>query len=383
MTAGFVRLDNMLMIGSAGSNVGKTELACALIDKFSTAEMVAIKVTAIRAKDGRCPRGGKGCGVCTSLHGNFIITQETRTDSHKDTSRLLAAGASRVYWLRVLQAHLREGLSALLDVIGPDTVIICESNSLRRIVKPGLFVMVQSPRQRAWKPSARSVRKYADLIVTRCAGKLDFDIERIELVDKQWRLHENATAVILAGGQSTRIGRDKSALPVAGRTMLEHIYRRLRGNFTQLIISSNRPAEHSFPDAEVVPDQVAGRGPLMGIASVLNASSNDLNFVIACDIPEFDMTRVRKMLRDARNYDALIPETKSRFEPLFAVYKKSVLAPIEKSLASGNNRIMDALKDCKIKYIDLPEGELTNINTMADYKQFLKRVENGHPRQSP
>ncbi|MFB0524886.1 MAG: nucleoside-triphosphatase, partial [Phycisphaerae bacterium] len=129
-----IKLDGMLMIGSAGANVGKTELACALIRKFSkNTDVIGIKVTTIKAKDGRCPRGGQGCGVCSSLEGNFYITRETNTTSGKDTARLLAAGASRVFWLRVMKTHLKEGIAALLDIIGPNAISICESNSLRQV----------------------------------------------------------------------------------------------------------------------------------------------------------------------------------------------------------------------------------------------------------
>ena len=138
-----IQLGGMLMIGSAGSNIGKTELAGALLGKFSKSHsIIGIKVTTIAAKDGQCPRGGNGCGVCSSLDGVYSITEETNAESNKDTARLLRVGASRVFWLRVLKKRLGEGLMALLDIIGPGAISICESNSLRYIVEPGLFLMV-------------------------------------------------------------------------------------------------------------------------------------------------------------------------------------------------------------------------------------------------
>jgi len=124
-----IKLDGMLMIGSAGANVGKTELACALIKKFSkNRDIIGIKVTTIKERDGQCPRGGEGCGVCSSLEGNFCITEETNRSSDKDTAKLLAVGASRVFWLRVMKTHLEEGIKALPEIIEPDAVTICESN---------------------------------------------------------------------------------------------------------------------------------------------------------------------------------------------------------------------------------------------------------------
>ena len=116
-----LKLDRMLLIGSTGANAGKTELACGVISKFSrNREIIGIKVTTIKAKDGKCPRGGTGCGVCSSLKDDFCITEETCSTSGKDTARLLAAGASRVFWLRVMKESLTEGINALFEIIPSD-----------------------------------------------------------------------------------------------------------------------------------------------------------------------------------------------------------------------------------------------------------------------
>ncbi len=185
-----IKLDSMLMIGSAGANVGKTELACAILRRFSGSEhrIMGIKVTTINEKDGRCPRGGEGCGVCSSLDGVYLLTEETDTASGKDTARLLAAGAARVYWLRVLRTHVEQGLAALLDIIGPDATSICESNSLRRAVEPGLFFVAERKGTKVWKPSAAEVRKYADRIVVSDGSTFDLDVDRIKLDNGRWLL---------------------------------------------------------------------------------------------------------------------------------------------------------------------------------------------------
>ena len=181
------------MIGSAGANVGKTELACAILRKFSRLgrEIAGIKVTTINEKDGQCPRGGEGCGVCSSLDGVYLITEETDAATGKDTSRLLSAGAARVYWLRVLRKHIAEGFAALLDVLGPDVISICESNSLRHVVKPDLFLVAVRRGAETWKPSALDVKKYADKIIVSDGISFDLDIDRIKLENGRWRLSAN------------------------------------------------------------------------------------------------------------------------------------------------------------------------------------------------
>ncbi|MHC4335968.1 MAG: molybdenum cofactor guanylyltransferase, partial [Planctomycetota bacterium] len=271
------------------------------------------------------------------------------------------------------RAHLKEGLESLLDVVGPDATLICESNSLRKVMEPGLFLMVAGRRQEEWKKSAREVAQYADRIVT--AGGGDFDLDRVTLIDGRWVMRAEATAIIMAGGGSTRMGRDKSMLPVNGRPMIRYICDKLTPHFDHVIVSADDASKYAFLGVPVVPDRIAGRGPLMGIASALAASGSDVNFVLACDVPQFDMGLVRRMLRRCRDHDAVVPRTGgSQYEPLFAVYTKSALKAIEQALSSGKTRVMDGLSGCDVEYIELgPDEQLKNINTMDEYRQFLEQ----------
>jgi molybdopterin-guanine dinucleotide biosynthesis protein A len=371
------KLDGMLMIGSAGSNVGKTELACTLLRKFSkTSDIIGIKVTTIKDKDGQCPRGGEGCGVCSSLEGVYCITEELNSTSDKDTARLLSAGASRVFWLRVLRDHLLEGATALLDVIGPDAVSICESNSLRQVVEPGIFLMARNRNLKAWKNSARQVKKYADKIVVSDGSSFDFDLDRIKLIAGKWIMQMQATAIIMAGGGSRRMGTDKSMLPIKGQSMIEAICEQLRGFFDEILISANEVDKFAFLGFEVIPDKVPEQGPLMGIASALEASANELNFVVACDIPKINLACVNRMLTEAieSHADIVIPTTgEEKYEPLFAIYRKTALEAINKTLSSGKRKITEVFTLCRVKHIELDNTDwLVNLNTMADYEEFQK-----------
>ncbi|MHC4691547.1 MAG: molybdenum cofactor guanylyltransferase [Planctomycetota bacterium] len=371
------KLDGMLMIGSAGANIGKTELACSLIKKFSkTTDITGIKVTTIRAKDGECPRGGEGCGVCSSLDGDFDIMEETDSNSQKDTARLLAAGAKRVFWLRVMKKSLEQGLTCLLDIIGPEAVSICESNSLRQVVEPGLFLMVKGRDSKTWKSSARNVKKYADRIVVTGSRGFDSDLDRIKLINGKWKLQEQATAIIMAGGGSRRMGIDKSMLLIKDKPIIQHICDQLSGTFSQILISTDDVEKYAFLGFDCILDKIPGQGPLMGIASSLQASANEVNFVVACDIPHIDLRVVRKMLAEAHAADMVIPTTGSdKYEPLFGVYRKSSLEVINEVLSSGVRKISDVFAKCRVKYIKLKKEQLTNLNTMAEYEEFWEKYD--------
>lgn len=385
------KLDRMLMIGSAGANVGKTELACALVRRFyKKTSIVGIKVTTIKEKDGKCPRGGRGCGVCSSLDGDFCITEETDRGSGKDTTRLLTAGANRVFWLRTLQTHLDEAINALLDVAGPNVAMICESNSLRQVIEPGVFLVVKGRNEKAWKSSAKQVRRQADRIVVSDGVSFDFDLSLIELTDGKWTINNNflgqdshlgylaeATAIILAGGKSSRMGTDKAMLTVGGRPMIERVSKQLRGCFDEILVSSDDVDKFGFLGFDVIKDKDSGQGPLMGIASTLQASANDLNFVVACDIPDIDLALVQRMLDEAvkDDFEIVVPVVSDgKYEPLFAVYRKCALKVIDDVLESGGRRISDVFAYCKTKFIELDGADwLVNLNTLADYEEFTRR----------
>jgi molybdopterin-guanine dinucleotide biosynthesis protein A len=382
-----LELDGMLLIGSAESNVGKTELACTLLRKFSkNCDIIGIKVTTITDKEGQCPRGGEGCGACSSLEGVYYITEELDSSSQKDTARLLAAGASRVFWLRVLKEHLMEGITALMDIIGPDAISICESNSLREVAEPGLFLMVKNYDLENWKTSAYQVKQFADRIVISDGSSYDLDLNRIKITNGKWTLKQQATAIVLAGGESKRMGTDKSMLSVKGQFIIESICEQLRGSFGEILISANQVDKFEFLGFKVVPDKVPEQGPLMGIASALEVSTNELNFVVACDIPKINMAYVNRMIAEAieSQADIVIPVTgksakgrltAEKYEPLFAIYRKRIIEAIHKTLSSGKHKIIDVFPFCRVKHVEMDDTDwLINLNTTAEYEEYKKNL---------
>ena len=165
-------LDRMVMIGAAGRNCGKTSLALALIKAWrGRFPMIALKVTTIHDAGGSCVRGHEGCGTCTRIKGSFDLVEETEEQGDKDTRKLLASGVGRVFWLRCHKEHLTEGIEYFLSQISRDAVIICESNSLREVVKPGRFIMLKNPEDTSVKPSAAAVMDLVDDVVENDFGE--------------------------------------------------------------------------------------------------------------------------------------------------------------------------------------------------------------------
>jgi len=184
----------------------------------------------------------------------------------------------------------------------------------------------------------------------------------------------DATAIILAGGKSSRMGQNKSLMKYNDVPMIEYIYNQLDGKFNEILIGANDANLYNYLNLKVVEDKITNRGPLMGILSCIEKSENDLNFITACDIPEINIKFVEKMLLESEGYDIIIPVTGTdKYEPLFAVYRKSVIKPAEKILNSGKSRIIELFKYLNVKFIKLPENNwFFNINTLDDYKNVKK-----------
>lgn len=366
------RLPGWLLIGSTGRNSGKTEFACAVLRAFrGSYPIVGIKFTAVVEGEATCPRGGGGCGVCAALDGDFEIDEETGEHAGKDTARMLESGAHRVFWVRCRRQRMRAAIAALLTRLEPGALVVAESNSLAWTIEPDLFLMVTHGRSSSVKPTAADVMPLAHALVQSLNGAFDPSPRHLALVDGTWHLAEES-AVILAGGMSRRMGQDKSLLPVSGAPLIRRIYEQLSQRFDEIAISTNEPEKYAFLGARTVPDLVLGKGPLMGIASAVEAARHDRVFVTACDIPVVDADTVARMLVMAENCDCVIPMSAVGHEPLFAVYRKSAVAAMHDVLGAGERRISAVFPRVRTRFFDLGHAPwYRNLNTREDVAAFL------------
>ena len=184
----------MLLIGAAKSNSGKTTFATKLIKRLKEKHtIIGIKITTIHEKDGKCHKGELSCGACCSFKGHFLIHEEEGTEENKDTTRLLQSGAQRVFWIRAHKAYMSDAITTLLEKLkseAGDAMLICESNSLRKVLKPGLFLMVKRKDSSEIKPSAEAVKYLADRIVNFDGEEFDLEPDSIQIVDNIWQTSE-------------------------------------------------------------------------------------------------------------------------------------------------------------------------------------------------
>lgn len=173
-----IKDNRVLIIGGAGRNVGKTEFVCRLINKFSTdQEVFGLKVSTI------FPDEELFHGNHDSKEPKHHIFEETRRETAKDTSRMLRAGAKKVFYLRSDDSGIKTSFNYFRKELPDEAIIVCESNSLAQAIHPGLYVMVRSIRG-AVKPRAVAQLDRADLIVVSDGSSGFAEIETIEFNDE-------------------------------------------------------------------------------------------------------------------------------------------------------------------------------------------------------
>ena len=183
------------------------------------------------------------------------------------------------------------------------------------------------------------------------------------------------TAVIFAGGQSSRMGKDKSLLPFGKNTTLTAFqYEKLQPLFKTVYISTK---EDKFDfDAKLIKDCYKDASPLVGLLSIFETLDVEEVFVLSVDAPFVDAKTIEKIMQiDISEYDAVIAESPSGIQPLCGRYKKSILPLVQKHYTEGNHKLQSLLHQAKTVTLDFEDDSVfSNLNHPEEYEKALKRL---------
>lgn len=187
--------------------------------------------------------------------------------------------------------------------------------------------------------------------------------------------------IILGGGRSSRIGRDKCILELGGKPVFEIVIDRLKPLFKELILVTNTPERFDKESRFIITtDEVPYQGPLGGILAGLSASSEKHNLVIACDMPFLNTDLIKYLFTETSDADVIIPYSNKGIEPLHAVYSKDCLSAIRSKLEKGKKRVISIFDEVRIKYVEKEKVKefdpqylsFFNINTPKDWELALR-----------
>jgi molybdopterin-guanine dinucleotide biosynthesis protein A len=193
----------------------------------------------------------------------------------------------------------------------------------------------------------------------------------------------NVSGIVLAGGMSRRLGRNKALEPINGEPLISRVIGRLSqlSNQTVVVVNSNeRATVLPLPDsAKTVVDIYPDKGSLGGIFTGLSAAGNDWGIVVACDMPFLNVALLTHMLELRNGYDAVVPVLDGRPEPTHAIYSKVCLPHIERKIRADDLKIAGFFDDVRVNLV--PEEVVTrfdaelhsffNVNTQEDLDKAL------------
>lgn len=164
---------------------------------------------------------------------------------------------------------------------------------------------------------------------------------------------------VLAGGESSRMGRDKALLPYQGTSLVEHIASAVREAAGNVKIIAN--------------DKIPGCGPLGGLFTALSMTETDWNLVVACDMPGISPGPLRILLNRAEISDRDCVAAKSSdgtLEPLCAVYHRRCLPIVARAIRDKRLKMLDLLAELSVEHQPIDRAVLANANTPAEWAEF-------------
>ena len=192
------------------------------------------------------------------------------------------------------------------------------------------------------------------------------------------------TGVILAGGESTRMGKNKAFIEINGQRIIDRTVSLFREIFDDVLLVTNTPLDYLELNVKIVTDLVPGKGSLGGVYTGLFFSSSPKAFFVGCDMPFLDRRVIHYFLSLAPTADIVVQRTKDYWEPLHAIYPRTLLKPIERLFQQGELTIFKAYQGMKVREVSEEELKpydpdlhtLSNFNTPEELKNLLETCPN-------
>ena len=193
-----------------------------------------------------------------------------------------------------------------------------------------------------------------------------------------------STAIILAGGKSSRMGFDKQFLKIKEKRVIDVVIDKLKEEFSEIIIVTNKPEEYKDSKHTVVSDIIKGQGPLSGLHVGLKYSKSKYAYFIACDMPNINIDYIRYMKQRLKQEKykpmACVTTCEKFIEAFNAFYSKNLYEKIEESLKDDKRSVNSLLKRVDTLFIDeentrefSPNWDMfINLNTQEELKNYTK-----------
>jgi molybdopterin-guanine dinucleotide biosynthesis protein A len=185
----------------------------------------------------------------------------------------------------------------------------------------------------------------------------------------------NITAIIIAGGKSSRMGRDKALLPFGGYSSLAQFqYQRLQKIFERVYLSA-KCDKFDF-DAKVIEDRYETSSPLVALLSIFETLEVDEVFVLSVDTPFVDKKVIHMLSHQCeKDVDVVVAKHSDRVQPLCAIYRRSILPLLYQHYHANNHKLHHLLEEASTTYVTFDNPKtFTNLNYFEEYQEALERI---------
>jgi molybdenum cofactor guanylyltransferase len=190
------------------------------------------------------------------------------------------------------------------------------------------------------------------------------------------------TGIILCGGKSSRIGKNKALLKLGPFNLLEHSILTLKPFCEDIIVSANFN-EFGSIQCQQIKDVYPGIGPISGIYSALLKSKTIHNIIISCDMPFISFEVISYIIENSENSDIVLPEVEGHIQSLTGYFNKSILPGIEEEIKNSHFKPIQMFKSMNLKVLKIDSSFefykdflFFNINTLADYNEACRIYNN-------
>jgi molybdenum cofactor guanylyltransferase len=189
----------------------------------------------------------------------------------------------------------------------------------------------------------------------------------------------NWSAIILAGGNSSRMGQEKGLVPFLGKPMIAHGLEAVAPLVHEILIVANHTGFEQF-GFEVIADDIVGKGPLSGLCTGLRHAPTEWNLVLSCDVPLVPTQLLRWIMEHCGAENAVVLAAGYDLHPLIGAYRRCCLPTLERLLLEGNLRMRGALEVLNAKVLhpdevlpDFKPNWLRNFNSPEDIAAYEKQ----------
>lgn len=196
-------------------------------------------------------------------------------------------------------------------------------------------------------------------------------------------MSEPITIAVLAGGRSSRMGTDKSFVPLLGKTMIEHVIERVQPLGAEVILITNRLDDYASLGLPMYTDVIPDKGSLGGLYSAVTYSPTEYTLCVACDMPFLNPALLRHMVDFRTGFDVIVPRINGFPEAMHALYSKACLDPMREKMDQDRLKVIGFygkvrvrfIEEAAVRAIDPGLRSFINVNTPEE----LAAIQRDHP----